>query len=143
MVVSLKLLLQSPFFGSLKPDDQLTILEAYWGGIREVLRPVFDDPSGNALQKGVGVIVLHAVLPHVLEIARTDGSSVLEPDTFSRIMKVPLERLEGDDGEGNPVSGAGFWAAAPKGAAGSYSSSAGRRVLIAKLRQLLPGVAVE
>ena len=143
MVASLKPLFQSPFFGSLKQEDQLKVLEAYWGGIRDVLRPVFDDPTEYALQKGVGVIVMHVLLPHVIEIVRNSGSSVGDAEAFSRILKDALERLEGDDGEGNPVSGSTFWAAAPLGAAGSYSSSAGRRVLVAKIRQMLPSVAVE
>ena len=39
---------------------------------------------------------------------------------------------------GSSVSGIDFWASAPKGAGGSHSSSAGRRVLAAKYRMLLP-----
>jgi hypothetical protein len=143
MVSSLKQLLGSPFFGGLRQEDQLKVLEAYWGGMREVMRPVFDDPTAHALQKGLGVMVLHGLLPHVLEIVRSQGWSTIEPESFARVLKEPLEQLEGDDGAGNPVSGAIFWAAAPKGAAGSYSSSAGRRVLAAKIRQLLPEMAVE
>jgi len=143
MVASLKSLLQSPFFGNTKPDDQLKILEAYWSGIRDVLRPVFDKPTDYALQKGVGVMVMHSLLPHIIEVVRNSGGSVVDADWFSRILRQPLEQLEGDDGEGNPVSGPTFWAAAPLGAAGSYSSSAGRRVLAAKIRQALPTFEIE
>jgi hypothetical protein len=59
-------------------------------------------------------------------------------EAFTEIMRGPLEELQGDDGLGAPVSGVDFWRGAPQGAAGSYSSSAGRRVLLAKIHQLLP-----
>lgn len=140
MVSSLKPLLASPYFGQLGFDQQLKVLDAFWRGIREVMRPAFDDPTEFSIQKGVGVIVLHAVLLHILEIVRSKGLSVVEPEAFSQVLKKPLESLQGDDARGSPVSGLDFWRGAPNGAAGSYSSSAGRRVLIAKLRQLLPQV---
>lgn len=143
MVESLKVPLQSPFFGGATQDDQLKILEAFWQGLREVLRPVFDTPTEYALQKGVGVIVMHGLLPYIIEIVRTQGGSVTEAEAFARVLKQPLLELEGEDGSGTPVAGAQFWAASPHGAAGSYSSSAGRRVLGAKVRVLLPGVVVE
>jgi hypothetical protein len=55
-----------------------------------------------------------------------------------------MAKLQGENSAGDPVGGIEFWASAPSGgAAGTYSSSAGRRVLAAKLRQLLPSVEVE
>jgi hypothetical protein len=51
--------------------------------------------------------------------------------------------LQGENPKGEPVTGSDFWASAPIGAAGSYSSSAGRRLLAAKIRQLLPAVHLE
>ena len=143
MVTSLKPLLESPNFASLKQDSQLKILEAYWVGIREVLRPVFDEPTEHALQKGVGAGAMHTILPYVLEIVKNKGWSVVESDSYARILWEPLEKLEGDNHDGNPVSGPDFWAVAPKGAAGTYSGSAGRRVLVAKIRQQLPEVEAE
>jgi DGQHR domain-containing protein len=140
MAMSLKPLLQSPYFGALRHDDQLKVLEAYWAGMREILRPVFDEPTEYALQKGVGVMVMHSVLPHVLELVKGQGLSVTDAQSYTRLLREPLETLEGDDGSGSPVSGATFWAAAPRGAAGTYSGSAGRRVLAAKVRQNLPQV---
>jgi hypothetical protein len=92
----------------------------------------------------VGVIVLHAILVDVMEIVRSSGRSVIEASTYRDIMQDPMERLQGEaqDGVGTPVQGVEFWRTAPHGAAGSYSSSAGRRVLISKIRQLLPKVEV-
>jgi len=144
MVTSLKPLLASSFFSRLSFVQQQQVLEAFWGGLREVMRPAFDEPKEFVIQKGVGVIVMHAILVEVLEIVRSSGRSVIEPSTYRDIMKDPIEKLQGDaqDGVGTPVEGIDFWRVAPKGAAGSYSSSAGRRVLIAKLRQVLPYVEV-
>jgi hypothetical protein len=142
MVTSMKPLLASSFFSRLSFEQQQQVIEAYWKGLREGLRSAFDDPQQFVIQKGVGVIVLHAILVDVMEIIRSNGGSVIDPATYQTIMAEPLERLQGDDGYGSPVQGVDFWRIAPNGAAGSFSSSAGRRVLIAKIRQLLPKVAV-
>jgi DGQHR domain-containing protein len=142
MVISMKPLLGSPFFGRLSFDQQQQVIEAFWSGIREILRPAFDSPEGFVIQKGVGVVVMHAILVDVMEIVRSSGKSVIEPATYSKIMEEPLLSLQGEaqDGLGTPVAGVEFWRSAPKGAAGSFSSSAGRRVLTSKIRQLLPHV---
>jgi DGQHR domain-containing protein len=144
MVTSLKPLLASSFFTRLSFQQQQQVIEAYWTGLRDVMRPAFDDPQEFVVQKGVGVIVLHAILVDVMEIVRSTGRSVIDATTFRDIMAEPMERLQGEaqDGIGSPVQGVDFWRTAPKGAAGSYSSSAGRRVLISKIRQLLPKVEV-
>jgi DGQHR domain-containing protein len=143
LVTSLKPLLSSPYFGRLKPDQQLKVLDAYWHGIREVLRPAFDDPETYTVQKGVGVIVMHAVFPHVLECVRNRGAQTTDPDAYKAVLDGALTQLQGENNSGEPVTGVDFWASAPKGAAGSYSSSAGRRVLIAKIQQLLPQIEAE
>jgi hypothetical protein len=69
--------------------------------------------------------------------------SVTEPEPFETIIGPALQSLEGDNGRGETVKGADFWKASIDGTAGSFSSSVGRRVLAAKLRQLLPGLDVE
>jgi DGQHR domain-containing protein len=142
MVASLKPLFSTPYFSALKPESQIKILDAYWAGIREALRPAFDDPTKFTVQKGVGVMVLHNVLPYVLEIVRNGGHSVVEAESYSQVLQSPLMKLEGDDALGQPVTGVDFWAVAPVGAAGAYSGSSGRRVLTAKIKQLLPEVDV-
>jgi DGQHR domain-containing protein len=140
MVVSLKPLLGSAFFSRLTFEQQQQVLEAFWGGLREVLRPAFDDPQDFVLQKGVGVIAMHAILVDLLEIIRSTGGSVIEPSTYGDILQEPMEKLVGEAQDGGQVAGLDFWRSAPHGAAGSYSSSAGRRVMISKIRQLLPHV---
>lgn len=144
MVTSLKPLIAYPYFGGLKTDSQLAVLAAYWQGIREVLRPAFDDPTKYTIQKGVGVIVMHMVLPDVIERVRTRGQPTAEAASYTTMLRDALSKLEGENADGDPVSGLDFWKVSQDGgAAGSYSSSAGRRVLAAKIRQLLPSVEVE
>lgn len=143
LVTSLKPLLSSPYFGRLKAEPQIKVLDAYWHGIREVLRPAFDNPEEYTVQKGVGVIVLHTIFPHVLECVRNRGLSTTEPEAYKSVLADALTQLQGENNTGEPVTGIEFWASAPRGAAGSYSSSAGRRVLIAKIQQLLPSIEAE
>lgn len=66
-----------------------------------------------------------------------------DASAYAKILEKALNRLQGENSNGEPVNGSEFWATAPAGAAGSYSSSAGRRVLAAKIRQLLPAVHLE
>ena len=143
MVSSLKPILASPFFSRLKPEQQIRVLDAFWEGVRNVLREAFDDPANFSVQKGVGVLVLHTLLPEIIEIVRDRGYSATDPDSFERLIGAALTGLQGENADGDVVSGIEFWAAAPRGAAGSYSSSAGRRVLMAKIRALLPQLDVE
>ena len=144
MVTSLKPLLGSSFFSRLSFAQQQQVVEAFWTGLRNAMRPAFDDPSQYVIQKGVGVVVLHAILVDVMEIVRSTNRSVIDASTYEEIMQGPMEKLQGEaqDGFGTPVQGVDFWRTAPTGAAGSYSSGAGRRVLISKIRQLLPNVEV-
>lgn len=145
-VTSLKnLLSNSPFFSKLSQDQKVKVIDSYWGGIRLALREPFDSRSEDyALQKGVGVTAMHDILPTVLELLRSKGDSVFDEDAYKEIMQPVLSELSGDNTSGENVSGAEFWLTAPKGgAAGSYSSSAGKRVLLAKLKALLPEMEVE
>lgn len=143
MVTSLKPILGSTYFRALAADQQVKVLDAFWRGVRTILPEAFDEPTKFSLQKGVGVIVMHTVLMQVVEIARSKGMPLVEPDTYASVLKNALETLQGDDATGNPVVGLDFWRAAPLGAAGSYSSSAGRRVLIAKIQTVLPRISVQ
>lgn len=144
LVNSMKTLLNDfPFFKRSSVDQRLKVIEAYWEGIRAAIPAAFDDPAAYSLQKGLGVMVMHDVLPDVIELIRSTGGSVLEKESYRSIMQPSLEKLEGDNASGDVVIGADFWRAAPDGAAGSFSSSAGRRVLTAKIRGLLPNLQAE
>ena len=145
MVSSLKSVMNSsPFFKKLEPEKSYKIIDAYWRGIRKSLRAPFDDPNKHALQKGIGVNAMHDILPTIIEIVRSSGGSVYDEDAYCEVVSPVLEDLSGENMEGEVVSGAAFWLTAPLGgAAGSYSSSAGRRVLAAKLLTALPVIDVE
>lgn len=65
------------------------------------------------------------------------------PEAYSEAQSEALLSLEGDTAEGDVARGAEFWLAGVQGAAGSFSSTAGRRVLLARLRTELPEVEVE
>lgn len=79
----------------------------------------------------------------VIEIARSRGDAVTEPATYTKILRDAFEGIEGENATGETVTGIVFWQAAPIGAAGSYSSSAGRRVLVAKMQQRLPKISIQ
>lgn len=143
MVTSLKSILNSPFFSRLKSEQQIRVLDTFWEGVRNALREAFDDPANYSVQKGVGVLVLHTLLPEIIEVVRDRGLSVTDPDSYEQLIGDALTGLQGENAEGDVVNGVEFWAAAPRGAAGSYSSSAGRRVLMAKIRMLLPQLNLE
>ena len=142
MVSSLKPLLATPYFGSIRTPNQLNVLEAYWRAIREVIPEAFEVPKEMTIQKATGVTSMHQLLIPVLEYIRSKGLSVLEPDSYVEAIQDTLRELEGDTADGGIARGAEFWRAGAAGAAGSFSSNAGRRVLIAKLRSQLPEVEV-
>ena len=143
MVGSLKQLLASPYFGNVTTDNQVKILDAYWEGIEGVLPECFQEPTGYAIQKSTGVMTLHVVLLSVIELVRSTGDSVIEPESYERALDSPLRELQGENPDGDVARGADFWRAGSAGAAGSYSSNAGRRVLLAKIRSRLPEIEVE
>lgn len=138
MVNSLKTLLAAPYFGALPADDQLRILDAYWRGLREVLPDVFNDPTDYTLQKVTGVQVMHLVLIALIEYMRSAGYSLVDQQAYADVLREPLDNLQETTADGQVVSGADFWRAGPEGAAGSFSSNAGRRVLSARIKSLLP-----
>ena len=150
-VVSLKSLVLSPYFSALSTEQQVRILDAYWTAVREVCREPFEgDPDEGttindyALLKGVGVTVMHELLLTVLEHVRSSGESVFERSAYRKFVEPVLMALGGENQAGEPVHGCDFWLTAPRGGcAGSYSSSAGKRVLIAKLRNLMPTMEIE
>jgi DGQHR domain-containing protein len=143
MVSSLRRPLATPYFGSISQSNQLKVLDAFWQGIRLALPEPFVEPADYVLQKSTGVLAMHGLLEVVVEIIKASGNSVIEADSYSTVLADTLGGLQGDTVEGEVVSGADFWRSGPEGAAGSFSSNAGRRVLLAKLRGSLPDLEVE
>ncbi len=143
MVTSLKPVLASAIFKRLGQEQQIRVLEGYWAGIGRLLHEAFEHPTEFTIQKGVGVTVMHAVLPEVLEVVRDRGLSPTDPDNYAELLSESLFELVGENQDGVVVEGVMFWAAAPRGAAGSLSSSAGLRVLTARIRSRLPQLELE
>ncbi|MDX2209759.1 MAG: DGQHR domain-containing protein [Sphingopyxis sp.] len=137
MVTSLKKIIQSPFFARLDSAKRTSVIDAYWEGIREALPEAFKDPKEFSIQKGIGVSTMHEVLPEVIELLRINGSSVTDPEAYREVMVHALNNLSGENQLGVPVEGLEFWRAGEHGAAGSYSSGAGKRLLAVKLKSEL------
>jgi len=138
MVNSIKGLQKHPYFGRLPIAQQAQVLEAYWLAIQRVIPDAFGEPDRFAIQKGVGAMVLHGIFPEVLAVIQSRNDSLIDPDAYVEVVKDSVLRLVGEAAEGEVVDGVDFWRSAPRGAAGAFSSSAGRRVLIARLSNGLP-----
>jgi DGQHR domain-containing protein len=138
LVTSVKRLLKDPFFGQLRTESQAQVLNAYWAGVAQVLPEAFTEPTDFAIQKGVGAIVLHGAFLQALAVVQSENESPLNSKAYAEVLRDALENLEGENGEGQPVSGSDFWRSGNLGAAGSFSSSAGRRVLTSRILHALP-----
>ena len=143
MVSSLKQLLATPYFGQISTENKLKILEGYWEGIEQVIPEAFKEPGEYAIQKSGGVMIMHALLVSVIELLRSRGLSVIDPESYALVLEEPLLNLEGDNAEGETARGGDFWLAGVRGAAGSFSSNAGRRVLRSRLSTTLPAIEIE
>lgn len=142
LVNSLALPLKKPFFANRSLDDQLAILEAYWGGIQIAVPEAFGDfYKDYALQKGLGVSVMHELMSDVIEVVRNKGEDfdVKSSSKFAEIVEPMLKGLQATVADDEIVSGSDFWLSGKKGgAAGAFSSSAGKKLLVAKLKANMP-----
>jgi DGQHR domain-containing protein len=140
MVTSLRPLLQMAYFQMLAKPRQVSVVDAFWQGVRNVLPGVFHAPEAHALMKSTGVMAMHSLIVPVLEIA-SRGRNDTDPEVYEEIMRDALMDLEGSNSAGRLVRGPDFWLSGPEGAAGTFSSNAGRRVLLGMLRRRLPKLA--
>ncbi|MDE2935629.1 MAG: DGQHR domain-containing protein [Chloroflexota bacterium] len=139
-VQSLRILLtQTVIFRRVKDvEQQGQIIDAYWRAIRRVIPAAFEDPASYNIQKGVGVAVMHSVFPNLLDQARFQGGSLFAPESYLDLLGDALEDLEGLNGAAELVSGADFWKSGRAGAAGAYTSAAGKRRLSEMIEARLP-----
>lgn len=142
LVNSLAPLLKSKFFGNMSINDQFKILEAYWTGIQQACPEAFaKDYKDYALQKGLGVAVLNDLLGDVIEVLRSQGKDVTDVKAYKNLVKPMLDGLSATNADEKEVSGAEFWLSGKRGgAAGAFSSSAGKKLLSAKLKTNLPEI---
>lgn len=139
-VNSLKPILNSAYFGRLTRGAQAKVLTAYWEAQRTILPEVFADPQEHVLQKSLGVQVMHSIFNDVIEVVRANQNPVTDLNGYAKVLGDTLINLSGDNREGLQVSGEEFWISGEQGAAGAFSSSAGRRVLTARLKGGLPKI---
>ena len=134
-VTSLRRALEQENFATYLPEQRAAIIDAYWSGIKEALPECFEDPNSYNIQRTVGVYVLHYLLPTVLEYAVKFGSPVYDGDTYYNLFAQTLWDLTGDNQLDGEAVGPDFWRVGAEGAAGTYSSGAGQRVLREKIRR--------
>ena len=144
MTTSLRPLVEQPgYFQSVgDPEQQCSILDAYWKGIKKVLPEAMEDPERFNLQRTLGTSALHGVFVNVLAVMVSQGKSVLNPDDYADIMRESLNNLGETNGEGAFVEGADFWKRGAEGASGLFNGRAGNRVLQAKIKDRLPNLTV-
>lgn len=121
-------------------EARIEILNAYWEGIRRVYGVAFEDraPPLFNVQKTIGAYVFHALLPDIMLLV----GSVTDDMAYEHILRGPLNAISGETVGGDEAEGIDFWRSGSKGASGQYSSAAGRKNLIEKIRRELPQLSV-
>lgn len=119
-------------------EQRSQVIDAYWRAIRRVLPEAFEDPAKFNIQKGIGVDVMHAILPNVLDQVRASSNSVFQPESYEDLVQQALLNIQAPNGDGDLVGGVDFWRTGRDGAAGIYSSAAGKRRLAELIEARLP-----
>ena len=129
----------SEIFKNLGDGQRIQLLTVYWEAIKEILgEDVFGERCKYySLQKGIGVQVMHGILPTLIEYVRNSGS-VFKKSLYVEVMQEALENLSEVNNEGDQVSGKEFWETGQSGGIGTFSSEAGKKRLIERIRHLLP-----
>ncbi|MBE8520723.1 DGQHR domain-containing protein [Amycolatopsis sp. H6(2020)] len=139
---SLKPVLDMPTLKRATAADIAVVINAYWSGIQQVMPEPFDQATDFVLQKGSGAVALHRVLPQVVEVVRSRGGRLGQPDGYASVMK-DLPTLEGEvvdnDGQLSTRSGAEYWRVGS--VASGFSGDAGRRRLGLLIQSRLPSAA--
>jgi DGQHR domain-containing protein len=140
-VRSIKPVLDMPLLRTADPLTIANIINAYWLGIAEVLPEPFEDAEAFVIQKGQGTVALHRVLPQVVEVIRSQGGKLGNPQAYAEVM-ASLPALTGTtviNGEQVQVDGSEFWRGG--GVASGFSGDAGRRRLAMLIQSLIPQAA--
>lgn len=137
---SLKPVLDMPLLKRADADTVANIINAYWIGIAKILPEPFEqDPGEFVIQKGQGTVALHRVLPQVIEIIRSRGKRLGDPEPYAEVMEgLPTLSGEaiGNDGESVTRTGAEFWRVGS--VASGFSGDAGRRRLGLLIQTKIP-----
>ena len=137
-ITSLKHPYTQDWFKILPLDKKYELLEAFWGGLKIVLPKCFKSPKDFTLQRAVGVHVLHRILSPVYNRMIHNQEDVFDPKAWS-VYLAPLKTLGEDNRLETPVyvEAEEFWTSGSEGAAGRYSSGAGKNNLVNLLLGLL------
>ena len=141
MVNSLSVALSegSIFSSMTDTKEQVETLEAFWEAVKIIYPEAFEgditERKNYALQKTIGVIVLHAIFPTVLAKIWQKRGDHKTPEAYVDILRPALENISGENKARTTVSGVNFWVKGEEGAAGQYSSGQGRNTLIARIKE--------
>lgn len=119
------------WFEMLEVTTIYTFLNAFWEAVKTTLPECFEEPEKFALQKAVGVNVMHSILPIIYQKIRDNGEKPDDPATWEKYLGY-LKKHKSDNRETppTPANGYKFWLTGKSGGAGRYSSAAGKAELI-------------
>lgn len=127
-LMSLRPILTSEPYRSMRNEDIVTLLTRYWGAIQDTLPECFVEgqQKNYAIQKTTGVGALHALFPAVVERARRRGTRITQ-EGLQDILESVLE--DGPD----------YWNVKNDSGASAFGSShKGIRILVSRLHTKLP-----
>lgn len=126
-VESLKPILVQPFFTMQSDEKCAQYIADYWEAIRRVFPEAFISPDNYVIQKSPGIFSLHSIATFIFEIAKSKGAVTV--DTIYEVIK-PIREIDeaGDD----------FWRSDNEDGAAQYGSQKGFKILMLKLRKLIP-----
>ena len=78
---------KSETFADMEVQEQARLLDAYWGGIKLLYPKAFTKPKDYALQKLVGVFLMHFILADAIEIAEAKELNIYEKETYRKILR--------------------------------------------------------
>ena len=151
LIKSLKPVLDNSYFKLLDNEGRIRLLDAYWGSIKNYEQNAFKLTASSkeelsakdfGILKGVGVVVLHAVLPIIIEVVRIKNLSPFKIDSYTSLIRDVFDRLEGENNMSETVAGSDFWKISSKGGViGNYSSQSGMKNLISRMEQHIQSLA--
>ena len=131
-VESLKPIITQPYFTMQEDNHCAQLISRYWEAIRRVFPEAFEYPVDYVIQKSPGLFSLHSIAPYVFEIVRHRGSVTTEA-----IYEVVKGLGDIED------SGSEYWRSDNEDGAAQYGSQKGFKILMLKLKKLLPELKLD
>ncbi|MGC6535166.1 MAG: DGQHR domain-containing protein [Parvibaculales bacterium] len=138
--------MQSAIFRSIKDrNKQVQLMDNFWSSIFTWYANRSNDMELQnlkkcALFKGVGVSVMHGILPSLIEIVAANGSSIYSSESYGNVIFRLLDEMDGMNSSNQHTVGIDFWMSGADGVVGSYTSEGGKRVLMDRMLAMLPEV---